>query len=91
MKTKTTYVANDGKEFSNYKECKQYEEEKANLKQYHVDITFAAYADATVTAKNREEAKEKALKYVRKTYYLEDFCLSDEPVAIVITTEREIK
>ena len=90
MQRKTIYTADDGKEFSNYEECKQYEEKKANLKQYHVDITFAAYADATVKAKDREDAKEKALKYVRQTYYLEDFCLSDEPVAIVVTTEREI-
>jgi hypothetical protein len=87
MQTKTTYtyIADDGKEFSDYEECKQYEEEQAKLKQYHVNVTFAAYGYVTVVAKSVEEAKKKAVKYIKEEYYPEDFDISEEPIAIVAT------
>lgn len=89
VKAVYTYIANDGKEFYNCEACKQYEEEQAKLKQYHVNVTFAAYGYVTVVAKDIEEAKEKAVKHIKEEYYAEDYDISDEPIAIVATV-REI-
>lgn len=88
IKTTYTYIADDGKEFYNAEECKQYEEEQAKLKQYHVNVTFAAEGYITVVAKSVEEAKEKAVKYIKKEYYPEDFDISEEPIAVVATVRK---
>jgi hypothetical protein len=85
MKKKITYIADNGKEFCNYEACKLYEEEQSKLKQYHVDVTFAAYGYATVMAKNVEEAKKEAIRYIKEECYPEDYDFSDEPIAVVVT------
>lgn len=88
IKTTYTYIADDGKEFYNAEACKQYEEEQAKLRQYHVDVTYAAHKYVTVVASSIEEAKEKAIKCIEEAYYPEDFDISEEPIDIDVR-ERE--
>lgn len=82
IKATHTYIANDGKEFFDYEECKQYEEEQAKLKQYNVNVIVSTCRYVTVVASSVEEAKEKAVKHIKESCF-EDFDISTEPIAIV--------